>query len=128
MSRSVCWYKKAAKNGNASAKICLADCYRLGKGVEKDEIKALKYYEFLAKQEISVAQCRLGDCFYHGIGTKADELLAKYWYEKATRSGNITAKHNLEKYYNKSTKIKVGNIKEIKFQKIKIRKLNFKKY
>ncbi|UZO01302.1 uncharacterized protein OCT59_012403 [Rhizophagus irregularis] len=120
--KSVHWYKKAAKRGNTSAKLNLANCYRLGKGVEKDEIKAFMYYKILAKQEISDAQCQLGDCYYNGIGTKIDEIQAKCWYEKATKNGNIVAKDNLLKYYDKRQKLKISNIKEIKFQK----RLSFK--
>src|SRR5436305_7004193 len=113
MKKSVYWYQKAAKNGNMAAKLSLANCYRLGKGVKKDEIKAFKYYEILAKQEIADAQHQLGNCFYNGIGTKIDKVQAKCWYEKAVNNGSVISKNTLKKIYNK---------KEIKFQKF----LNFK--
>uniref|UniRef100_U9V860 HCP-like protein n=1 Tax=Rhizophagus irregularis (strain DAOM 181602 / DAOM 197198 / MUCL 43194) TaxID=747089 RepID=U9V860_RHIID len=89
---SVYWYKKAAKSGNTSAKLYLANCYRLGRGIDKNEIKAFKYYKTLANKKIVDAQLKLGDCFYNGIGTKLDTTQAKYWYEKAANNGNIVAK------------------------------------
>ncbi|GBC09664.1 hypothetical protein RclHR1_09020002 [Rhizophagus clarus] len=49
------WYNEASKGRNTTAKLYLANCYKLGKGVDKDEVKAFKYYEILAKQEISDA-------------------------------------------------------------------------
>ncbi|GES76052.1 kinase-like domain-containing protein [Rhizophagus clarus] len=52
---SAYWYNEASKGRNTTAKLYLANCYKLGKGVDKDEVKAFKYYEILAKQEISDA-------------------------------------------------------------------------
>ncbi|CAI2177758.1 4632_t:CDS:2 [Funneliformis geosporum] len=43
--KSVYWYNKATSNGNVIAKLHLANCYRLEKRIEKDEIKAFKLYE-----------------------------------------------------------------------------------
>src|SRR4051812_47402709 len=89
------------KMQNTTAKLYLANCYKLGKGVEKDETKAFKYYEILAKQEFSDAQHQLGNCFYYEIGTNLDRDLAFCWYTKATKNGNIIAKDTLKNYYNK---------------------------
>ncbi|RIA90113.1 hypothetical protein C1645_876308 [Glomus cerebriforme] len=76
----------------------------------------------LAEKEIADAQCQLGNCFYNGIGTKIDKVQARCWYEKATKNGNIIAKDNLKKYYNKKMKIEVNKFKTNKHQK----RLNFK--
>jgi TPR repeat protein len=68
----------AADNKNTSAKIYIAECYRLGKGVEKNELKAFKCYKALAEKEIDDTQYRLGNCFYFGI----DIDLVLCWYNK----------------------------------------------
>src|SRR5438046_2028251 len=115
MITSVYWYQKATSSGNFTANLYLANCYRLGNGVEKDEIKAFEYYETLAKREIADAQYQLGNCFHYGIGTKMDKIQAKCWYEKATKNGSMIAKDILKIYYNKT--------RDIKFQKL----LNFKR-
>ncbi|GET01068.1 Sel1 repeat family protein [Rhizophagus clarus] len=91
---------------------------RLGKGVEKDEVKAFKYYEILAKQNIVDAQLQLGNCLYNEIGTKANKIQAKFWYEKAANNGNIIAKNFLKEYYNKKTKVRVNKSKEFKFYEV----------
>jgi TPR repeat protein len=39
------WYKKAANQGHENARLRLSSMYALGKGVEKNEAEALKYYE-----------------------------------------------------------------------------------
>ncbi|CAB4400765.1 unnamed protein product [Rhizophagus irregularis] len=91
---------------------------KIGKGVDKDEMKAFKYYEILAKQEISDAQLELGNCFYNGIGTKIDKIQAKYWYEKAGDNGNIIATNILKKYYDKKIRIETENTKKRKLYKI----------
>lgn len=40
-NQSVYWHQQAADNKNTSANIYLAKCYRLGKGVEKNEFKSI---------------------------------------------------------------------------------------
>ncbi len=90
----------------------------LGKGVEKNEIKAFKYYEILAKQEIADAQLQLGNCFYCGIGTKIDKEQAFCWYKKAFINGNIIAKDILKQNYNKKIKIGKNKNKATQLQKI----------
>ena len=50
--KSIYWYQKAANDGNTTAKIYLANCYRLGNGVKKDVTKAFEYYKILAEMEI----------------------------------------------------------------------------
>ncbi|CAI2173218.1 19834_t:CDS:2 [Funneliformis geosporum] len=61
---SAIWYKRAANNGNTTAKFYLAECYRLGKGIKKNEIKAFEFYKMLSESEISDAQFQLGNCFF----------------------------------------------------------------
>ncbi|CAI2182962.1 17090_t:CDS:2, partial [Funneliformis geosporum] len=81
----------AANRENLTAKLHLAEFYKLGKGVNKNEIKAFELYEKLAKKEIADAQFQLGNCFNYGIGTKIDEVQAVCWYTKAAINGDIVA-------------------------------------
>ncbi|RGB38822.1 hypothetical protein C1646_755227 [Rhizophagus diaphanus] len=110
--KSAYWYREASKCGNTIAKLYLANNYHqeLEKGVDKDEMKAFKYYGILAKQEISDEQLELGNCFYNGIGTKIDKIQAKYWHEKAEDNGNIIAKNILKKYLSQLGLYSVGKI------------------
>ncbi|RIA80725.1 hypothetical protein C1645_838182 [Glomus cerebriforme] len=130
------WYQKSVENGSIAGQFYLGHCCEFGigivknekesvywyreatkNGVEKDEIKAFKYYVSLAKQGIADAQYQLGNCFYYGIGIEINKIQAKCWYEKATNGGNIIAKNILKKCYN-IKKVKVEENKKIKFYKI----------
>ncbi|PKY35441.1 HCP-like protein, partial [Rhizophagus irregularis] len=101
---------------NETISVAMAD--GLGKGTEKDEIKAFQYYETLANKKIVDAQLKLGDCFYNGIGTKLDITQAKYWYENAAINGNIVAKNNLKNYYNERVKFEIDIHKKIRLYKM----------
>src|ERR1043165_6567937 len=90
----------AASNGNIKAKIYLANCYRLGRGVEKNKAKAFESYEILAKPEIVDAQLQLGNCFSKGVGTEPSKKQASDWYAKAAINESIIAKYILEQDYN----------------------------
>jgi TPR repeat protein len=47
---AVKWYKKAAKNGSAAGQAALGEAYRLGLGVEQDEVSAYMWYTLAADQ------------------------------------------------------------------------------
>ncbi|CAB4418079.1 unnamed protein product [Rhizophagus irregularis] len=51
-NQSVYWCQQAADTKNTSVNIYLAECYRLGKGVEKMNLKHLNCYKTLAEKEI----------------------------------------------------------------------------
>lgn len=47
---AVKWYKKAAKNGSAAGQAALGEAYRLGLGVEQNEVSAYMWYTLAAEQ------------------------------------------------------------------------------
>ena len=47
---AVKWYKKAAKNGSAAGQAALGEAYRLGLGVNQDEVSAYMWYTLAADQ------------------------------------------------------------------------------
>lgn len=47
---AVKWYKKAAKNGSAAGQAALGEAYRLGLGVEQNEVSAYMWYTLAADQ------------------------------------------------------------------------------
>jgi len=87
--------KREAEQGNVIAQNNLGVCYRIGKGVAKDEKKAFEWYEKAAKQGNAKAQCNLGFCYENGWGVAKDEKKAFEWYEKAAKQGNAKAQCNL---------------------------------
>lgn len=47
---AVKWYKKAARNGSAAGQAALGEAYRLGLGVERNEVSAYMWYTLAADQ------------------------------------------------------------------------------
>lgn len=47
---AVKWYKKAAKNGSAAGQAALGEAYRLGLGVQQNEVSAYMWYTLAADQ------------------------------------------------------------------------------
>ncbi|MEN3977161.1 tetratricopeptide repeat protein [Emcibacter sp. SYSU 3D8] len=52
---AVKWYKKAAKNGSAAGQAALGEAYRLGLGVEQNEVAAYMWYTLAAEQGFHAA-------------------------------------------------------------------------
>ena len=88
-------YQKAAEQGNAEAQFNLGLCYKRGKGVTKDDAKAVYWYSKAANQGYALAQHNLGLCYKRGEGVTKDYAKAVYWYSKAANQGYALAQHNL---------------------------------
>ena len=71
--------------------------YENGRGVEKDEAEAVKWYRKAAEQESAVAQFYLGVMYANGRGVAKDEEEAVKWYRKAAANGFDPAKKALER-------------------------------
>lgn len=114
--RAAYWFNESASQGNPRATATLAQCYRLGLGVEKDLIKASKLCKEAAEKGDNFAQLNYGDMFRDGevwfqtepnsksgeyilINAKPNIERAKEWWTKAMKNGNEEAKERLEKIY-----------------------------
>lgn len=84
---------KKAKKGDAQSSYELSKRYYSGNGVDRDNNKALLWYEKYAECGNLSAQKNLGD-YYLKVGENAK---AVYWYEKAAVQGSATAQRNLGK-------------------------------
>ena len=73
--------------GDATSQLLLALRYSEGRGVEKDDAKALSLVTKAAQQGLVMAQYRLGAMYERGIGVQKDLLQAKGWYERAAKGG-----------------------------------------
>lgn len=114
--RAAYWYSKAAIQENASAMLNLANCYREGKGVKKDRLKATELMKSAAEKGNAKAQLCYGDMFRDGevmtkIVTDSDKgdyiiflenpniTKAQEWWQKALENGEMRAKERLERIY-----------------------------
>ncbi|MHB9146875.1 MAG: ankyrin repeat domain-containing protein [Candidatus Amoebophilus sp.] len=69
--------------------------YYHGKGVAKDYIKALKWYQKAADQGHARAQCNLGMLYHQGHGIAKDYIKALEWYGKSANQGYAQAQYEL---------------------------------
>lgn len=87
------WYNRAAQLGDCYAIAKVGDCYRWGKGVEKNEREAYKWYLKVSNNEDFMD--KIGDCYYWGIGVKQNYHKAAEWYKKAAAANNHWASYRL---------------------------------
>lgn len=91
--------EKLAKEGNAAAQCNLGRCYEHGKGVEKDSIKAVEWYQKSADQGYSQGQNSLGLCYLSGEGVKKDVDKGIELLTLAANQGYARALNNLARAY-----------------------------
>jgi tetratricopeptide (TPR) repeat protein len=82
-----------------AAQCNLGLCYECGRGVEKDVVEAVKWYQKAAEQGHSRAQCNLGYMYEIGRGVETDVAEAVKWYRKAAEQGLSRAHCNLGYMY-----------------------------
>ncbi|MDD6005961.1 MAG: Sel1-like repeat-containing protein kinase family protein, partial [Bacteroidales bacterium] len=83
------------ESDNAEYQFAQGEAYYYGKGVEKDEIKAVEWYRKAAEQGYAPAQNSLGICYELGRGVEQDYAEAVEWYRKAAVQGYAFAQVNL---------------------------------
>jgi hypothetical protein len=66
--------KAKAEAGDAKSQVELGFRYKQGKGVEKDQAEAVKWYRKAAEQNFAEAQFSLGVCYAHGEGVAKDQV------------------------------------------------------
>ncbi|MCC8179794.1 MAG: SEL1-like repeat protein [Planctomycetes bacterium] len=76
------WLHKSVELGSLYAKLMLGDCYLEGKGVGKDEKKAVELYHEAGTNYIPAIH-RLARCYFDGQGVDQDYGTAMEWYKKA---------------------------------------------
>jgi hypothetical protein len=69
--------------------------YAFGRGVQKDEVEAVKWYRKAADQGHAEAQYNLGVCYKNGTGVTKDENEAVKWYRKSAEQGYASAQFDL---------------------------------
>ena len=74
--------------------------YANGRGVDKDDAEAVKWFRLAADQGYAAAQCNLGVMYANGQGIiNKDEAEAVKWYRLAADQGYALAQYNLGVMY-----------------------------
>jgi hypothetical protein len=87
--------------GSAAAKRNLAQLYERGRGVERSEANAVRWYESAANGGDRDAMYQLATRYDRGRGVKKDATLALQWYTKAGDAGLLSAQLALGEIYEK---------------------------
>jgi hypothetical protein len=77
----------------------LGECYKTGKGFEKNLQEAFKLYKMAAEKGEIHSQLNLAICYYNGTGTTRDPDLAFKWHQCAADKGCGTSQYNLALHY-----------------------------
>ena len=80
-----------AQQGDAAAQYEAANCYRNGKGVEKNPQEAIRWLDLAAAQGHLQAQLLLADCLMEDADTPQDKTRAAEYYLAAAEQGNAVA-------------------------------------
>jgi TPR repeat protein len=81
-------FRQVAEAGNARAQYALGVLHRSGRGVERSDAEAAKWYERSAKQGFAAAQASLGSLYLAGRGVSQSDAEAAKWLELAAKRGN----------------------------------------
>lgn len=93
--------KALAEQGEARSQAFLGACYSMGRGVEKDDAEAVKWYRKAAEQGNADGQSFLGTCYKDGKGVEKDYVEAVKWFRKAAEQNYISAQSELGYCYTK---------------------------
>jgi len=100
-------FQSSAEEGNLEAMTALGIMYSEGKGMKRDDIKALKYLNDAAKQNHPKAIYILGVLNYQGIGVERNTDEAKKLFKIAAELGNLDAQFSLYGLYNNDPESKL---------------------
>ena len=92
--------KPLAEQGNVDAQHVLGVMYANGRGVMKDEKKAVKWYQLAAERGLAEAQFNLSLMYDNGQGVIEDDKMAVKWLRLAAQQGLAEAQCNLAIMYN----------------------------
>ncbi|MBK7001272.1 MAG: SEL1-like repeat protein [Rhodoferax sp.] len=95
--RSLHWWGLAAEQDDLEALFNLANAYRFGKGVPKDEKKSFLLLMRAAEKGLAAAQARVGLAYATGTGVAEDLIEAAKWFMLAAAQGEPSAIANRER-------------------------------
>lgn len=89
-----------AELGDAQAQLSVGYCYANGDGVNKDPVKAVKWYLKSAGQGQPRAQYLLSGMYHSGLGVvEKNETMCVYWLRKSADQGHASAQFILGIHY-----------------------------
>ena len=102
--------RPVADQGDSRAQSLLGLIYLNGRGVQRNDPEAMKWYRRAADQGDADAQVKIGDMYFEGRAVAQDYPEAARWYRLAADSGNATAQYNLGILYAKGEGVPLDNV------------------
>jgi TPR repeat protein len=87
--------RRLAESGDADAQGLLGALLAEGIGVDRDQKKAVEWYQKAADRGLAGAMCNLGWLYVQGRGVTRDYEKGVEWLKKAADRGNVRATNNL---------------------------------
>ncbi|MFT5469457.1 MAG: TPR repeat protein [Verrucomicrobiales bacterium] len=107
--------KIEAEAGDLDAQYELAKLYASGKGTEKNQEEAVKWFRRLAAQNDARGQSMLGVMLTNGKGVEIDYVEAIKWFGKAAAQNSAHAKYNLGYMYSVGKGVEADQIQATKW-------------
>jgi TPR repeat protein len=107
--------KIQAEQGDSEAQGMLAECYRIGRGVERNPQEAVKWFQRSADQLNGRAQCSLGLMYQQGDGIRQNNAKAMLYYKQAALQGIAPALSNIGAMYELGYGVSKNNKEAIKW-------------
>ncbi len=104
-----------ANAGHARAQFELGEAYKLGIGVAKDEVEAVKWFRKAAEQGHAAAQFRLGLAYAFGKGVAEDDFEARKWFQVSAEQGTATQQFNLGYTYENGVGVTIDDPEAVKW-------------
>ncbi|MCD7972969.1 MAG: T9SS type A sorting domain-containing protein [Candidatus Azobacteroides sp.] len=94
-------FERLAKEGDSQSLNALGMMYKLGKGVEQNDDKAMEYFLLAAEGGYPRASYNVGSCYRYGHSVEQDFTTAFSWFTKAMEQGDIRAGYTIGYFYYK---------------------------
>ena len=104
------WLRKA-KNGDTNAQTKIGIMYEFGRGLEKNYLKAIEWYELAAKNGNSRAQMYLGFIYFEDQSYKYNLKESIKWFKLAAFQGEVKAQTYLGFIYDNGLGVPIDKIK-----------------
>ena len=104
-----------AERGDVDAQYSLAQCYSYGRGVETNEVEAVKWLRKAAEQGHVDAQYSLAQCYSYGKGVETNEEEAVKWLCKAAEQGHADAQYSLAQCYSYGKGVETNEEEAVKW-------------
>jgi hypothetical protein len=111
--QAIAFYQKAADQGFVAGELHLADCYRDGRGVARDKVKAAEWYRKGADQGDAGAQGTLAMLYSMGQGVPQSDVEAYFWFDLAAAVKTANQDRYIANRQNVGTRITADELEAV---------------